>query len=279
MVDTVPKPFVFVLMPFDESFDDVYQLGIRPACESAGSYCERVDEQIFAESILTRIYNQIAKSDLIVADMTGRNPNVFYEVGYAHALGKTVILLTSTSDDIPFDFKHYPHIIYSGRITQFKDDLERRVRWYLQNPGQEREGGDGRVVFTIAGTEVHDNVEIHFPVDARRFAGYYPLTIGVHNPEDTLLSDYTSKLGLVTPPALLSSTEHNTVQLPDKRFLYDLGNVGEILPGAWNSVSADLDADALVAYVDASESVPLELRLFTPVGSHTVAFRLKLDVE
>jgi hypothetical protein len=74
---TTPKPFVSVLMPFDAAFADVYQLGIKPAAEGAGAYCERIDEQIFAESILGGIYDQIAKADLIVADMTHRNPNVF----------------------------------------------------------------------------------------------------------------------------------------------------------------------------------------------------------
>lgn len=82
-MSTTPKPFIFVLMPFDSTFDDIYALGIRPACEAAGAYCERVDEQIFHESILQRIYNQIAKADVIVADLTARNPNVFYETGYA----------------------------------------------------------------------------------------------------------------------------------------------------------------------------------------------------
>lgn len=94
MTDTTPKPFVFVLMPFEASFNDIYKLGIKPAAKGAGAYCERLDEQLFAESMLARLYNQIAKADLIVADMTGRNPKVFYEVGYAHALGQTVILLT-----------------------------------------------------------------------------------------------------------------------------------------------------------------------------------------
>jgi nucleoside 2-deoxyribosyltransferase len=90
--DTAPKKFVFVLMPFDAKFRDIYEVGIKPACRDAGAYCERVDEQIFHESILERVYNQISKADLIVADMTGRNANVFYEVGYAHALNKRTLL-------------------------------------------------------------------------------------------------------------------------------------------------------------------------------------------
>jgi nucleoside 2-deoxyribosyltransferase len=99
MEETNPKPFVFVLMPFGDTYTEIYKLGIKAACEKAGAYCERVDEQIFAESILARIYNQIAKADIIVSDMTGKNPNVFYETGYAHALNKQVILLTQNSDD------------------------------------------------------------------------------------------------------------------------------------------------------------------------------------
>jgi len=116
--DTSPKPFCFVLMPFEDAFDDIYQLGIKDACSDAGAYCERVDEQIFQETILDRIYNQIAKADIIVADMTGRNANVFYEVGYAHALGKTTLLLTQSADDIPFDLKHFPHIVDAALIKR-----------------------------------------------------------------------------------------------------------------------------------------------------------------
>jgi nucleoside 2-deoxyribosyltransferase len=134
--DTRAKKFVFTLMPFTEAFDDIYKLGIKPACESAGAYCERIDEQIFVENILLRIYDQINKADLIVADMTGRNSNVFYETGYAHALNKKVILLTRAADDIPFDLKHYPHIVYSGRIAVLKDELQRRIQWYLDQPEQ-----------------------------------------------------------------------------------------------------------------------------------------------
>src|SRR5215208_25398 len=115
-------------MPFHTSFDDIYALGIRPACEAAGGYCERVDEQMFNESILQRIYNQISKADVIVADLTSRNENVFYETGYAHALGKQVVLLTQNANDIPFDLKHYPHIVYGGQIVKLRDELERRVR-------------------------------------------------------------------------------------------------------------------------------------------------------
>src|SRR5438046_549250 len=98
---TAPKPFVLVLMPFKREFDDTYTFGIKGAAEEVGAYAERIDEQKFQEGILERIHDQINKADVIVADMTGQNPNVFYEVGYAEALKKVVVLITKSVDDIP----------------------------------------------------------------------------------------------------------------------------------------------------------------------------------
>lgn len=114
------KPFAFVLMPFSGEFDDIYKLGIKETASKHGIRAERVDEQIFSEGILDRIYRQIDGADLIIADMTGQNANVFYEVGYAHAKQKICILLTQDSDDIPFDLKHKRHIVYGGRLAHFK---------------------------------------------------------------------------------------------------------------------------------------------------------------
>src|SRR3954462_1312700 len=151
MKDTKPKAFAFVLMPFDESFRDVYDLGIKSACKDAGAYCERVDEQIFVESILDRVYNQIAKADIVIAEMTGRNPNVFYEVGYAHALNKQVILLTQKSDDIPFDLKHYPHIVYKKSITRLREQLLPKVQWAIENPKRASQPYDHTINFQVNG--------------------------------------------------------------------------------------------------------------------------------
>ena len=122
----------FVVMPFLPEFDDIYLLGIRAACEKVGIDCERVDEQIFQETILDRIINEISSADLIIAETTGRNPNVFYEIGYAHALGKRVMLLTKSGSDIPFDLKSYPHLIYKGSISRLKAELVKRIPKYLQ---------------------------------------------------------------------------------------------------------------------------------------------------
>jgi nucleoside 2-deoxyribosyltransferase len=126
------KPFAFILMPFDEAFTDTYKLGIKAVSDELGVVAERVDEQSFSETILERIYRQIQIADFIVADMTGRNANVFYEVGYAHALEKRCILITRHADDIPFDLKHHRHIIYGNSISNLKAKLRDEFKWMMK---------------------------------------------------------------------------------------------------------------------------------------------------
>jgi hypothetical protein len=128
------RPFAFVIMPFDRAVDDLYELGIKAACEAAGADCARADKQIFVESIPERIHADIERADLVIAELTDRNPNVYYETGYAHGLSKPVLLLTTSAEDIPFDLSHYPYLVHEGRITFVKEELERRVRWVVEDP-------------------------------------------------------------------------------------------------------------------------------------------------
>lgn len=152
---TTPRPFIFVLMPFDDRFSDIYKYGIKGAAEDVEAYAERLDEQLFDEGMLDRVFNQISKADVIVADMTGRNPNVFYEVGYAHALGKITLLLTQNAEDIPFDLKHRQHTVYSGSIDTLRTELAGRLRWAIEE-SKRRIGGLGPVQISVrvADTEV-----------------------------------------------------------------------------------------------------------------------------
>lgn len=123
------KPFAFVLMPFSAGFSDIYKFGIKQVAEENGIVAERVDEQHFSETILERVYRQIENSDFVIAEMTGQNPNVFYEVGYAHAKGKLCALITQSATDIPFDLKHHPHVIYDGSIEDLKYKLGPKLVW------------------------------------------------------------------------------------------------------------------------------------------------------
>lgn len=121
--------FAFVLMPFHGEFDDVYRLGIKETASVLGIRAERVDEQIFNEGMLDRIYRQIEISDIVIADMSEQNANVFYEVGYAHGREKLCILLTKDAGDIPFDLKHYRHVVYDGSISKLRESLSNELAW------------------------------------------------------------------------------------------------------------------------------------------------------
>lgn len=96
MTSPQPKRIVFVSMPFSKASDERYRLAIKPACKSVGAVCERADELMFKRSVVQEVYAHIAKADVIVADISELNPNVTYELGYAHALGKTTLLLTDS---------------------------------------------------------------------------------------------------------------------------------------------------------------------------------------
>ena len=130
MKKTIVRPFVFTLIPMHSDFNNVYRAGIEVACFNAGADCERVDESIFVESVIERVHTQIAKANIVISDMTGRNPDVFFETGFACALKKQVILLTQNVNDIPFDMKHYPHIIYDENIVRLREELEKRLEWH-----------------------------------------------------------------------------------------------------------------------------------------------------
>jgi len=102
----------FVLMPFRKELDDVYYFGIRQPLEQSGYVVQRADEIQFTGGILERIRKSIEEADVVIAEMTDANPNVYYEVGLAHALNKSVILITRSTENLPFDLRGMRHIVY-----------------------------------------------------------------------------------------------------------------------------------------------------------------------
>ena len=121
------KPYVFVLMPFDKDFDDTYQYGIKKPIEDLGGECQRGNELQHSGNILEVVLESIRRARFIVADLSGGNPNVFYEVGYCHAIDKNVILCTRTADDIPFNLRGYSHIVYGGSISALDQALRQKI--------------------------------------------------------------------------------------------------------------------------------------------------------
>lgn len=289
---TAPKPFVFVLMPFDEKFDDTYKFGIKGAAEDAGAYAERVDEQIFQEGILERIFNQINKADVVVADMTDRNPNVFYEVGYAHALGKIVLLLTQNADDIPFDLKHRPHIVYAGKIEKLREKLTQRLIWAISESKMDsKENILERCLVSILGIEIPEaNSSNNIPVleEEIEFIDmtnelnsidkyYFRLPISIRNlSTEKILISY---MYLLTSPTLQAKInpsiliEADTFDLPDglsKQFKLKLPFLS-LPPQA-------VDEFPIKVFLNKQrmKDEMFRLRIHTSNGFHDYPFRIKI---
>ena len=108
----------FVLMPLSKEFDGIYRDFIKPVLGEAGFDVLRADDIQSTQNIVRDIFEAIVRSDLIVADLTGSNANVFYELGIAHALKRPVILLTQIIDDVPFDLRAYRLIEYNTYFTE-----------------------------------------------------------------------------------------------------------------------------------------------------------------
>lgn len=106
-------PRAFVLMPFEADFEDVYTDLIVAPLQEAGFEVSRADSLLNQRNILADVVAGIARADLIVADVTGLNPNVMYELGLAHALGKRTVMITQEIASLPFDLRPYRANEYS----------------------------------------------------------------------------------------------------------------------------------------------------------------------
>lgn len=127
--DVDPK-LVAVMMPFTQEFDEVYSK-IKTACKSVDLNCQRADD-IWNNSVIVQdIFELIFRSSIVIADFSKRNPNVFYEVGIAHTLGKTVIPIVQDLDDIPFDLKHHRVLTYLDD-DQGRDELQMGIECRLE---------------------------------------------------------------------------------------------------------------------------------------------------
>ncbi len=201
---------------------------------------ERVDEQIYREGILDRIYRQIEVADVVVADMTGKNPNVFYEVGYAHAKGKLTILLTSNADDIPFDLKHRRHVVYGESISTLRERLKQELEWAkteVENVRNSRikvsartTGGDlkktiqmahGEVLFTIDLS--NDSKRSSSEVDALYFYCTKRWTVQQDGREcawtESDLPDFSKRSFLAVPVRAFHQAAGRKLSSPRRRYL------------------------------------------------------------
>lgn len=121
----------FVLMPFSEDWSDrIWGQHLMRIVTDCDMECIRADD-LYKSHILNSIWQGIQESRVIIADITGKNANVMYELGLAHALKKDVIILTQSEQDIPFDLQQYRYLLYQDNSDGYAQ-LETEIPRYLK---------------------------------------------------------------------------------------------------------------------------------------------------
>jgi hypothetical protein len=116
--------------PFLDELKPVYEDHVKAVATRINVTVSRADDFFAASSIISDVWNAINRAKVLIADCTGRNPNVFYELGIAHTLGKPVILIAQSKDDIPFDVQHIRAILYDftpREMQKFESTLKRTL--------------------------------------------------------------------------------------------------------------------------------------------------------
>lgn len=127
--ENIQPNLVSVMMPFSMNFDGVYT-SIKSAAQNVQLICKRADDIWENTTIIQDIVSLIDRSRIVICDCTGRNSNVFYEAGIAHALGREVILITQNKDDVPFDLHHIRHVLYLNNaegLEKLSRNLQHRI--------------------------------------------------------------------------------------------------------------------------------------------------------
>jgi hypothetical protein len=129
--DEAPDPhLVAVMMPFTPEFEPVFK-AISKTCRLGSLKCLRVKDIWEHSAIMQDVFSLIFRANVVVCDFTGRNPNVFYEAGIAHTLGKHVIPISQSAHDVPFDLAHHRYLSYLNNgegLAKLSGGLEGRLQ-------------------------------------------------------------------------------------------------------------------------------------------------------
>ena len=130
----------FVLMPFsatkscsEDQWSYIFTGMIKPAVERSGFAfaCKRSD--VPTGSIIEHILDEVNRADLVIADLTDRNPNVFYELGVRHALRDSTILVAQDINDVPFDLRPYAVVVYDWKTDIGRKDFKKRIKRIIES--------------------------------------------------------------------------------------------------------------------------------------------------
>ncbi|HEX3051787.1 MAG TPA: cyclic nucleotide-binding domain-containing protein [Aggregatilineaceae bacterium] len=127
---------ILMIMPFRDDLTAVYENYVKRVASKLGLVIKRADDFFSQHSIVSEIWAVTNAAKLVIADCTTKNPNVFYELGIAHTLGKPTIQISQQINDIPFDLQQWRYILYDPSISgmaKFEKELEEAIvkirRW------------------------------------------------------------------------------------------------------------------------------------------------------
>lgn len=132
---------VFVVMSFDPKLKPIYDNHILKVTKSLNLTTQRADDIFSTHHVMSDVWQAMNAARVIIADCTGRNPNVFYEIGMAHTLGRPVILLAQRTHDVPFDVKDIRYIQYEYTppgMERFESQLAMTLTNELQSPERQQ---------------------------------------------------------------------------------------------------------------------------------------------
>jgi hypothetical protein len=125
---------ILVFMPFSAELQPVYEDHLKSVAHKVARSIARADDFFTNDEIINEIWTALINTKLVIADCTQRNPNVFYEIGLAHAIGKPTILIAQNSEDIPFDLRHRRYLKYEltpRGMKSFEESLEKTITTIL----------------------------------------------------------------------------------------------------------------------------------------------------
>ena len=128
-IEQIQSHQIAVMMPFGREFDEVYSR-IQETSTSMQLTCKRADDIFRNPQIMQDVVTLIDTSRVVIADCTGKNPNVYYEIGIAHTLGRDVIMITQSESDVTFDLQHLRYIKYHNN-EQGHQELGNKLREQL----------------------------------------------------------------------------------------------------------------------------------------------------
>ncbi len=141
----------FVIMPFGdprknrdeyETFTNIFNQWIKPTveeiiCDNITIECYRADNVYKPGEIIAHIIDSLVSSEIVIADLSNQNPNVFYELGVRHSNSNNTIIISNNLDDIPFDLRSLRTIPYEykpDKMLKLKDELIKTIKSIIENP-------------------------------------------------------------------------------------------------------------------------------------------------